>query len=105
MIGKERAKGGSLTGAKFGFLKANDFESAEVRNGAVKRVIKVVGVFRERSDVVGDQGEVRDRVGVGEVRERIWVGKVRGGEGGRLEERRDWGLMGEGKMGGKGRVA
>ena len=42
MIGEERAEGGSLTGAELGFLKANDFEGAEVRNGAVERVIKVV---------------------------------------------------------------
>ena len=58
MVGKERAKGGSLTGAEFGFLKADDFESAEVRNGAVEIVIKAVGVVREGGDVVGDQGEV-----------------------------------------------
>ena len=85
MIGEERAEGGSLTGAEFGFLKANDFEGAEVRNGAVERVIKVVGVVGEGGDVVGDQGEARDRVGVGEVRGRI-------GEVGGIEERSDWGL-------------
>ena len=100
MIGEERAEGGSLTGAELGFLKANDFEGVEVRNGAVERVIKVVGVVGEGGDVVGDQGEVRDRVGVGVIRERVETGEVRGGEGGRLEERRDWCL----KIGGRGRV-
>ena len=49
-------------------MKTNDFEGADVRNGAVERVIEVVGVVREGGDIVGDQGEVRDRVGVGEVR-------------------------------------
>ena len=48
-------------------------------------MIGVVGVVREGGDVVGDQGEVRDRVWVGEVRGRI--GEVRG-----IEERSDWGL-------------
>lgn len=85
VVGKERAKGGSLAGAEFGFLKTNDFERADVRNGAVERVIEVVGVVREGGDVVGDQGEVRDRVWVGEVRGRI--GEVRG-----IEERSDRGL-------------
>ena len=47
-------------------------------------MVEVVGVVGERGDVVGDQGEVRDRVRIGEVR---------GGEGGGLKERRDWGLM------------
>jgi hypothetical protein len=87
VVGKERAKGGSLAGAEFGFLKTNDFERADVRNGAVERVIEVVGVVREGGDVVGDQGEVRDRVGVGEVRGRIGIGEVGG-----IEERSDWGL-------------
>ena len=47
VVGKERAKGGGFTSAEFGFLQANDFEGAEVRNGAVERVIKIVGVIRE----------------------------------------------------------
>ena len=50
-------------------------------------MIEVVGVVREGGDVVGDQGEVRDRVGVGEVRGRIGIGEVGG-----IEERSDWGL-------------
>ena len=85
VVGEERAEGGRLADAEFGFLKTNDFEGADVRNGAMERVIEVVGVAREGGDVVGDQGEVRDRVGVGEVRGRI--GEVRG-----IEERSDWGL-------------
>lgn len=87
VVGEERVKGGSLTGAEFGFLKTNDFEGADVRNGAVERVIGVVGVVREGGDVVGDQGEVRDRVGVGQVRGRIGIW-----EAGGIEERSDWGL-------------
>ena len=50
-------------------------------------MIGVVGVVREGGDVVGDQGEVRDRVGVGEVRGRSGVRGARG-----VEERSDWGL-------------
>ena len=44
VVGEERAEGGSFAGAEFGFLKTNDFECADVRNGAVERVIGVVGV-------------------------------------------------------------
>ncbi len=68
-------------------MKTNDFERADVRNGAVERVIEAVGVVREGGDVVGDQGEVRDRVGVGGIRGRVGIG-----EGGGIEERSDWGL-------------
>ena len=50
-------------------------------------MIGVVGVVREGGDVVGDQGEVRDRVGVGQVRGRIGIW-----EAGGIEERSDWGL-------------
>jgi hypothetical protein len=87
VVGEERAEGGSLTSAEFGFLKTDDFVSADVRNGAVERVIGVVGVVREGGDVVGDQGEVRDRVGVGEVRGRIGIREIRG-----IEERSNRGL-------------
>ena len=87
VVGEERAEGGSLAGAEFGFLKTNDFEGADVRNGAMERVIEVVGVVREGGDVVGDQGEVRDRVGVGRAGGRDRVGEVRG-----IEERSDGGL-------------
>ena len=87
VVGEERAEGGSFAGAEFGFLKTNDFERADVRNGAVERVIGVVGVVREGGDVVGDQGEVRDRVGVGEVRGRIGIREVRG-----IEKRSNRGL-------------
>ncbi len=87
VVREERAKGGSLAGAEFGFLKANDFEGADVRNGAMERVVEVVGVVREGGDVVGDQGEVRDRVGVGRAGGRDRVGEVRG-----IEERSDRGL-------------
>ena len=58
VVGEERAEGGSFAGAEFGFLKTDDFVGADVRNGAVERVIGVVGVVREGGDVVGDQGEV-----------------------------------------------
>jgi hypothetical protein len=44
VVGEERAEGGSFAGAEFGFLKTNDFVCADVRNGAVERVIGVVGV-------------------------------------------------------------
>ena len=87
VVGEERAEGGSFAGAEFGFLETDDFERADVRNGAVERVIGVIGVVREGGDIVGDQGEVRDRVGVGEVRGRIGIGEARG-----IEERGDWGL-------------
>ena len=87
VVGEERAEGGSFAGAEFGFLKTNDFERADVRNGAVERVIGVVGVVREGCDVVRDQGEVRDRVGVGEVRGRIGMREVRG-----IEKRSNRGL-------------
>ena len=40
--------------------------------------VVVVGVVREGGDVVGDQGEVRDRVGVGGVRGRVGIGEVGG---------------------------
>jgi len=85
VVREERAEGGGFAGAEFGFLEADDFERADVGNGAVKRVIGVVGIVREGGDVVGDQGEVRDRVGVGEVRGGI-------GAVGGIEERSDWGL-------------
>ena len=58
VVGEERAEGGSFAGAEFGFLKTDDFVGADVRNGAVERVIGVVGVVSEGGDVVGDQGEV-----------------------------------------------
>ena len=58
VVGEERAEGGSFAGAEFGFLKTDDFVGADVRNGAVERVIGVVGVISEGGDVVGDQGEV-----------------------------------------------
>ena len=45
VVGEERAEGGSFAGAEFGFLKTDDFESADVRDGAVERVIGVVGVI------------------------------------------------------------
>ena len=35
VVGEERAEGGSLAGAEFGFLETDDFERADVRNGAV----------------------------------------------------------------------
>ena len=50
-------------------------------------MIGVVGVVREGGDVVGDQGEVRDRVGIGEVRGRIGIREVRG-----IEKRSNRGL-------------
>ena len=84
VVGEERAKGGRLTSAEFGFLKTDDFEGADVRDGAVKRVVEVAGVVGEGGDVVGDKGEVRKRVGVGRVRGRIGVGEVEG-----IEERSD----------------
>ena len=65
-------------------MKTNDIEGADVRNGAVERVIEVVGVVGEGGDVVGDKGEVRKRVGVGRVRGRIGVGEVEG-----IDERSD----------------
>ena len=58
VVGEERAEGGSFAGAEFGFLETDDFERADVRNGAVERVIGVIGVVREGGDIVGDQGEV-----------------------------------------------
>ncbi len=58
VVGEERAEGGSFAGAEFGLLKTDDFVGADVRNGAVERVIGVVGVVREGGDVVGDQEEV-----------------------------------------------
>ena len=50
-------------------------------------MIEVVGVVGEGGDVVGDQGEVRDRVGVGQVRRGVGIREVGG-----IEERSDWGL-------------
>jgi hypothetical protein len=73
-------------------LKTNDFEGTDVRNGAVERMIEVVGVVGEGGDVVGDQGEVRDRVGVGQVRRGIGireVGRIGVGEVEGIEERSD----------------
>ena len=35
VVGEERAEGGSFAGAEFGFLETDDFERADVRNGAV----------------------------------------------------------------------
>ena len=35
VVGEDRAEGGSFAGAEFGFLETDDFERADVRNGAV----------------------------------------------------------------------